>query len=90
MASWRVELRIDIRPLDAPLYGLNQLPEILSSREPDPHLVASERGRGDVEHGIAAALAEERDPRWIWYRVQQHDAFPLRIDERMSGRVDRR
>ena len=21
----------------------------------------------------AAALAEERDPRWIWYRVQQHD-----------------
>src|SRR5216683_6350934 len=57
----------------APLYGLNQLPKILPSRGPDPHLVASERGRGDVEHGIAAPLAEERDPRWIWYRVQQHD-----------------
>jgi len=74
-ASRCVELGVAIRRLDAPLDGLDQLSEILPSRELDPHLVASKRRRSEVEDGIAGALAEERDPRWIWYRAQQHDGY---------------
>jgi len=70
MASWRVELRIDIRPLDAPLHGLNQLCKILPAREADPDLVAPELGRGCVEDGIAGAFPKERNPRRIWYCIQ--------------------